>query len=70
MGASDKVIEVILTIVVVFLIVGNLAGTIIVAAGNISGSGLPLASLFGASGIALVIFMVMLLKMIMKTAKA
>lgn len=65
---TSKTMDVILAIVLTFLIVGNLAGTIIVAAGNISGSGLPLASLFGASGIALIIFMVGILRRIMKAA--
>ena len=42
-------------IVVVFLLVGNLAPTITDASNNISGSGLPLASMFGSSGVVMTI---------------
>ena len=66
---SDKVINIIIGIVLVFLIVGNLAATIITAAGNISGSGLPLAGLFGASGVVLIIVMIGFMKKIIKMAK-
>ena len=66
---SDKVINIIIGIVLVFLIVGNLAATIITAAGNISGSGLPLASLFGASGVVLIIVMIGFMKKIIAMAK-
>lgn len=57
---KNFIIGVIMTIVgtiLVFLLIGNLAPDITTAADNISGSGLPLAGLFGSSGIVLLIFM-------------
>ena len=55
------VIGLIITFIVTFLIVGNTAGDITSAADNISGSGLPLASLFSSNGIVLLVFMAGLL---------
>ena len=66
---ADKTINIIIGVVLVFLIIGNLAATVITAAGNISGSGLPLASLFGATGIVLIIVMIGFLKKIIKMSK-
>ena len=79
---SDKVINVIIGVVLVFLIIGNLAATVITAAGNISGShcisncsgtqitaSLPLAGLFGASGVVLIIVMIGFMKKIIKMTK-
>lgn len=74
---SDKTLNVILAIVLTFLIVGNLAGTVILASQNISGltnasgtpTALPLAGLFGTTGIVLLIFMIGVLRRIMKAAK-
>ncbi len=55
------VIGLIITFIVTFLIVGNTAGDITSAADNISGSGLPLASLFSSNGEVLLVFMAGLL---------
>jgi len=52
-----SVVLLIVGIVVIFYLVGNTAGTLITASGNISGSGLPLAGLFSSTGIVLLIFM-------------
>ena len=55
------IIGVILTIIgfiVVMTLVGSTASDLISASDNISGSGLPLASLFASSGVLLLIFMV------------
>ena len=57
---SDMIKNVILTIVaiiVIFSIVGGTSSNLTTAADNISGSGLPLASLFASSGVVLLIFM-------------
>ena len=50
-------IMLIVGIVVVFYIVGSTASTLTTASTNISGSGLPLASLFGSNGVVLMIIM-------------
>ncbi len=55
------IVLLIVAIIVSFLIVGNTAGDITNAADNISGSGLPLASLFSSSGVVLLVFMAGLL---------
>lgn len=52
-----NVVLVIVGIVVIFYLVGSSAGTLTTAADNISGSGLPLASLFSSNGVVLLIFM-------------
>ena len=52
------IVLVIVGFVIVFYIVGNMAPTMVTAAGNISGSGLPLAGLFASNGVLLLIFMV------------
>ena len=52
------IVFVIIGFVIVFYIIGNMAGTITTASGNISNSGLPLASLFSNSGVVLIIFMI------------
>lgn len=51
------VILTIIAIVVVFNIVGGTSTTLTTAADNISGSGLPLATLFQSTGVVLLIFM-------------
>ena len=51
------VVLVIVAIIVIFNLVGSSASNLTDAADNISGSGLPLASLFAANGIVLLIFM-------------
>lgn len=51
------VVLVIVAIIVIFNLVGSSAVNLTDAADNISGSGLPLASLFAANGIVLLIFM-------------
>ena len=56
-GIVTGLVLVIVTIIVSFLLVGNTAGEITTAAGNISGSGLPLASLFSSNGVVLLVFM-------------
>ena len=53
-----SLVLVIVGIVVVFYIVGALAPTLTDAATNISLSGLPLAGLFGSSGVVILLFMV------------
>ncbi len=55
------IVGLIVTFIVSFLLVGNTAGDLTAAADNISGSGLPLASLFSSNGIVLLIFMAGLL---------
>ena len=58
---TNIIIGVILTIIgfiVVMTLVGSTAGDLTTAAGNITDSGLPLASLFSANGVLLLIFMV------------
>lgn len=55
------VVGLIVTFIVTFLLVGNTAPDLTTAADNISGSGLPLASLFSSNGIVLLIFMAGLL---------
>ena len=52
-----SVVLLIVAIVVIFNIVGGTASTLKTSADNISGSGLPLASLFSSSGVVLLIFM-------------
>ena len=52
-----SVVMLIVAIIVVFLIVGNTNADIVEAADNISNSSLPLASLFGSSGVVLLVFM-------------
>lgn len=47
----------IIGIIIIFLLVGNTAGSITDASDNISTSGLPLASLFNSSGVVLLVFM-------------
>lgn len=54
---ATGVIMVIITIIVVFNLVGASASSLTTASTNISSSGLPLASLFGSSGVVLLIFM-------------
>jgi hypothetical protein len=56
-GMVTSVILVIIAIIVIFQIVGNTSTDLTNAAGNISGSGLPLASLFQSNGVVLLIFM-------------
>jgi predicted membrane protein len=57
-GLVVSIILVIVGFVTVFYLVGGTAGTIVTASQNISGSGLPLASLFSSSGVLLIIFMI------------
>lgn len=51
------VVTLIVGIIIIFLIVGNTSADLTTASGNISGSGLPLASLFASNGVVLLIFM-------------
>lgn len=60
-GVVTGVVLLIVTIIVSFLIVGSTAGDLTTAADNISGSGLPLASLFASNGVVLLVFMARLL---------
>ena len=55
------VVSLIVSIIVSFLIVGGSAGALKTAADNLSGSGLPLASLFSSSGVVMLVFMAGLL---------
>ena len=55
-GIVVGVVLLIVTFIITFLIVGNTAGTLTDAADNISGSGLPLASLFSSTGVDCVTF--------------
>ena len=52
------VILVIVAIIVVFTLIASTSSDLIASADNISSSGLPLASMFGSSGVLLLIFMV------------
>ena len=56
-GIVTGVVMLIIGFVLVFYLVGGLAPTLTTAAGNISGSGLPLASLFASNGVVMIIFM-------------
>lgn len=58
-GLVLGIISIIIGFVIVFYIVGNLAPTLTTAAGNISASGLPLASLYASNGVLMIIFMIM-----------
>lgn len=58
LGMMIMVVIVIIAFVVIFYLVGNLSPTLKTAADNISGSGLPLASLFTSNGVLLMIFMI------------
>lgn len=58
---ATGIVGAIISIIVVFLIIGGMSSTITDSASNISGSGLPLASLFGSSGVVLIVFMVAVL---------
>ena len=69
MGMFDTVLDKIIGFILVFFVVGALAATLISSANNISGSGLPLASLFASGGALLVIFMVLLFKNMVKGSK-
>lgn len=60
-GIIVGVVLLIVTFIVTFLLVGNTAGDLTAAADNISGSGLPLASLFSSNGVVLLTFMAGLL---------
>lgn len=60
-GVVTGVVLLIVTIIVSFLIVGSTAGDLTTATDNISGSGLPLASLFASNGVVLLVFMAGLL---------
>lgn len=60
-GAITGLVLVIVLFIVSFLLVGNTAGDLTTAADNISGSGLPLASLFSSNGVVLLTFMAGLL---------
>lgn len=65
-----SVILVIIGIVLIFQIVGNTAEDLTDASDNISGSGLPLASLFESDGVVLLIFMAGILLAIVGAAFA
>ena len=56
-GLVVGVVLVIVAIIVIFNLVGASSSSLTTAATNISSSGLPLASLFAANGIVLLIFM-------------
>lgn len=58
--AALGVIGIIVTFIVVFNLVGGTAGEVTDAAGNISGSGLPLASLFSSSGVLMIVYMIVI----------
>lgn len=56
-GMVTGLIMLIIGIVVIFNIVGNSSTTLTDASNNISGSGLPLASMFASNGVVLLVFM-------------
>lgn len=56
-GLISGLLLIIILIIMTFQIIGNSSPEIKNAADNISGSGLPLASLFAASGAVLLVFM-------------
>lgn len=59
-GLVGGVIGIVIGFILVFYLVGGLSGTLVAAAGQISNSGLPLASLFSSTGAVFVIFMIFL----------
>lgn len=61
-------IAVIIGIIVIMNIIGNTSGSIVDATENITGSGLPFASLFSSSGVVMLIFMAGVLLAIMGMA--
>lgn len=61
MNIVTGLVMVIVAIIVIFQIVGNSAGDLSTAAGNISGSGLPMASMFSSNGVVMMCFMAALL---------
>lgn len=67
-NAAIGVILTIIAIIVVFQLVGNSSDDLVAASGNISASGLPLASLFESSGVVMLIFMAGILIMIVGMA--
>lgn len=56
-GMVTAVILTIIGIIIVFQIVGSTSTDLTLASGNISSSGLPLANLFAANGVVLLVFM-------------
>lgn len=67
-NVATAVVGVIVVIIVIFQLVGNSASTLTDAADNISGSGLPLASLFTSTGVVLLIFMAGILIAVVRIA--
>lgn len=67
---ANKLIGVVIAFIIVFFVVGGLAATLISAATQISGSGLPLATLFASGGVIFVIFMIFLFVGLYKVAKS
>lgn len=48
----------IVAVIVIFLLIGNTSGELADASENISGTGFPLANLFGSNGVVMMLFMV------------
>ena len=74
MAIFDTVLDKIIGFILVFSVVGALAGTLILASNNISNCAvnqtcLPLVSLFASGGALFVIFMVILFKNMVKGSK-
>lgn len=69
MSMLDKTLDTAIGIIVVFFVLAGLATTIIASANNISASGLPLATLFGASGVLLILFMIGVFVKLVKLSK-
>lgn len=67
-NVATAVIGVIVTIIVIFQLVGSSSNDLILASGNISSSGLPIASLFSSSGVVLLIFMAGILIAVVRIA--
>ena len=70
MKGIDPILNKIILVIVIATLVGGTSGALVVALGNLSSSGLPLAGVIGgASGIVALLIMVGVLKSTMGTAK-
>ena len=66
---AGSVVSMLIGLVVVFLLASNLIPTAQVAGDNLSGSGIPLGSLFASSGIVFVLIAVAILLFVINSAK-
>ena len=68
-GLATSVVGMLIGLVVVFLLASNLIPVAQVAGDNLSGSGIPLASLFASGGIVFVLIAVAILVFVINSAK-